>query len=36
LRLQNGKVLDAKGAEETNLRRLEKGNGVLWGDGGFL
>jgi len=36
LRLQSGRVLHAKGAEETNFRRLEKGNGILRGDGGFL
>jgi hypothetical protein len=32
----NGRVLDVKGAEETKLGKLEKGHGILRGDGGFL
>ena len=35
LSLHNGRVLDAKGAEEIKLGRLEKGNGILWEMGDF-
>jgi hypothetical protein len=36
LRLHNGRVLDAKGAKETKLGRLEKRHGIMRSDGGFL